>query len=54
MNADGRSRYELMIRSAREAGSIALSYYPDLKAADFTGQVQALTTELEKTRDERE
>jgi histidinol-phosphatase len=32
-------RYDLMIRAAREAGRIALSYYPDLKAADFTAQV---------------
>jgi histidinol-phosphatase len=39
MNADWRSRYELMIRTAREAGKIALGRFPDLKAADFTAQV---------------
>jgi histidinol-phosphatase len=39
MNRDWSSRYELMSRAAREAGRIALGYYPDLKAADFSGQV---------------
>jgi histidinol-phosphatase len=39
MNPAWQSRYELMTRAAREAGEIALAYYPDIKAADFTAQV---------------
>jgi histidinol-phosphatase len=39
MNPDWQTRYELMIRTAREAGGVALNYFPDLKAADFTAQV---------------
>jgi histidinol-phosphatase len=39
MNPDWASRYDLMTRTAREAGRIALHYYPDFKAADFTAQV---------------
>ncbi len=39
MNSDRQARYDLMTRAARDAGRIALSYYPDLKAADFTAQV---------------
>jgi histidinol-phosphatase len=39
MNPDWQSRYDLMIRAAREAGQIALNHYPDLKAADFSAQV---------------
>jgi histidinol-phosphatase len=39
MNADWRSRYDLMIRATRAAGKIALGYFPDLRAADFTAHV---------------
>jgi histidinol-phosphatase len=39
MNPEWHSRYMLMTAAAREAGRIALTYYPDLKAADFTAQV---------------
>ncbi|HEX4589520.1 MAG TPA: inositol monophosphatase family protein [Gemmataceae bacterium] len=39
MNADWQTRYDLMIRAARDAGRVALNYYPDLKAADFSAQV---------------
>jgi histidinol-phosphatase len=39
MNQDWHARYELMTRAAREAGRIALTYYPDLEAADFAAQV---------------
>jgi histidinol-phosphatase len=39
MNPDWQSRYDLMIRAAQEAGRIALNYYPDLKAADFSAKV---------------
>ncbi|HEX4588507.1 MAG TPA: inositol monophosphatase family protein, partial [Gemmataceae bacterium] len=39
MNPDWKTRYDLMIRAARDAGRKALSYYPDLKAADFSAQV---------------
>jgi histidinol-phosphatase len=39
MNREWQARYDLMIGAAREAGRIALTYYPDLKAADFTAQV---------------
>src|SRR5947209_13175732 len=39
MNAEWRPRYDLMMRAAREAGQIAKSYYPDLRAADFSPQV---------------
>jgi histidinol-phosphatase len=39
MNADWRPRYDLMIRAAREAGRIALNYFPDLNAIDFMAQV---------------
>jgi histidinol-phosphatase len=39
MNSELQSRYDLMKRAAKEAGRIALGYYPDLKAADFTAQV---------------
>ncbi|HEY1381731.1 MAG TPA: inositol monophosphatase family protein [Gemmataceae bacterium] len=39
MNPEWQTRYDLMQRAARDAGRIALAYYPDLKAADFTAQV---------------
>ena len=39
MNPEWQRRYDAMISAAREAGRIALNYYPDLKAADFTAQV---------------
>src|SRR5439155_18264773 len=39
MNPDWQARYELMTRAAREAGRIALSHYPDLKATEFAAQV---------------
>src|SRR5947209_2936302 len=39
MNSALQSRSDLMKRAAKEAGQIALGYYPDLKAADFTAQV---------------
>jgi histidinol-phosphatase len=39
MNPDWQARYRLMTRAAQEAGRIALNYYPDLRAADFSAQV---------------
>jgi histidinol-phosphatase len=39
MNPDWLARYELMTRAAREAGRIALSHFPDLKASEFAAQV---------------
>ncbi len=39
MNPDWQARYRLMTRAAQEAGKIALTFYPDLKAADFAAQV---------------
>jgi histidinol-phosphatase len=39
MNPGIQPRYDLMRRAAREAGRIALKYYPDLKAADFSAHV---------------
>src|SRR5438105_14125786 len=39
MNPDWQARYALMVRAAREAGRHALTYYPDLQAADFAAQV---------------
>ena len=39
MNPECQCRFDLMIRVVREAGRIALNYYPDLKAADFSAQV---------------
>src|SRR4051794_23890733 len=39
MNPDWMTRYDLMVRVAKDAGCIALGYYPDLKAADFSAQV---------------
>lgn len=39
MKPEWQARYTLMTAAAQEAGRIALNYYPDLKAADFTAQV---------------
>jgi histidinol-phosphatase len=39
MNPDWQARYEAMTRATREAGRIALAFYPDLRAADFAAQV---------------
>lgn len=39
MNPDWHARYNTMINAAREAGRIALQYYPDLEADDFSAQI---------------
>jgi histidinol-phosphatase len=39
MNPDWQTRYDFMTRAAREAGQIALKYYPDLRAGDFAAQI---------------
>lgn len=39
MNPDWTTRYDLMVRVAKDAGRIALNHYPDLTAADFSAQV---------------
>src|SRR5436190_12108402 len=39
MNSGAQARYDVMIGAAREAGRIALNYYPDLRAAEFAAQV---------------
>jgi histidinol-phosphatase len=39
MNADFKSRYDLAIRTAQEAGRLALKYFPDIDSAAFADQV---------------
>ena len=40
MNPDAQPRYELAVRAAREAGAIALRYYPDTTAAEFVSRIE--------------
>jgi histidinol-phosphatase len=40
MNADWRTRYELAIEAAQEAGRIGLKYYPDIDSAAFSSRVE--------------
>jgi histidinol-phosphatase len=39
MNADWKSRYDLAIRAAQEAGRVALKHFPDIDSAAFADQV---------------
>jgi histidinol-phosphatase len=39
MNPDWIARYDLAVRTAQEAGRIALNFFPDTKAAEFAAQV---------------
>src|SRR5947209_8599808 len=40
MNPDWRTRYELAVHAAQEAGQVALKYFPDGESAAFASKVE--------------
>lgn len=40
MNPEWRSRYELAVRVAQEAGAVGMKYFPDVDIAAFAGKIE--------------